>query len=145
MGYAIELQDPVTHEVLWTDAPLRPEKHLYRVGGMTELRLGVTYNYADWYYKPGVFPSFPDEEFSNGRSGIRSIYHMTGAESIPVLKHAIAELEAMTEDLTDEEIREHEAQGTSGYWLPTRENAIKPLYQLLAFAEVRPDGVWEGD
>ena len=32
-----------------------------------------------------------------------------------------------------------------GYWVATRENAIRPLYQLLAMAQMRPDGVWEGD
>lgn len=31
------------------------------------------------------------------------------------------------------------------YWEPTAGNAIKPLYQLIAFAEMRPDGVWDGD
>lgn len=31
------------------------------------------------------------------------------------------------------------------YWIATAANAIKPLYQLLAFAELRPDGVWSGD
>jgi len=31
------------------------------------------------------------------------------------------------------------------YWTATAANAIKPLYQLLAFAELRPDGVWSGD
>ena len=31
------------------------------------------------------------------------------------------------------------------YWEPTAGNAIKPLYQLLTFAEMRPDGVWDGD
>ena len=24
-------------------------------------------------------------------------------------------------------------------------NAIKPLYQLIAMAQLRPDGVWDGD
>lgn len=33
----------------------------------------------------------------------------------------------------------------SDYWEPTAANAIKPLYQLIAFAEMRPDGVWDGD
>ena len=76
---------------------------------------------------------------------IRTIYGMTGAESIPVLKKAIAKLESMTVDISDEECRECEGQGATGYWMPTRENAIRPLYQLLAFAQMRPDGVWEGD
>lgn len=31
------------------------------------------------------------------------------------------------------------------YWEPTAGNAIKPLYQLIAMAEMRPDGVWDGD
>lgn len=31
------------------------------------------------------------------------------------------------------------------YWEPTAGNAIRPLYQLIAFAEMRPDGVWDGD
>ena len=35
--------------------------------------------------------------------------------------------------------------GERDYWLPTRTNAIRPLYQLLALAQMRPDGVWEGD
>lgn len=31
------------------------------------------------------------------------------------------------------------------YWEPTAGNAIKPLYSLIAFAQMRPDGVWDGD
>ena len=31
------------------------------------------------------------------------------------------------------------------YREPTAGNAIKPLYQLIAMAEMRPDGVWDGD
>lgn len=31
------------------------------------------------------------------------------------------------------------------YWEPTAGNAIKPLYQLIAFAQMRPDGIWGGD
>ena len=34
---------------------------------------------------------------------------------------------------------------TSDYWQPTAANAIRPLYQLIAFAKMRPDGVWDGD
>lgn len=29
------------------------------------------------------------------------------------------------------------------YWLPTAGNALKPLYQLKAMAQLRPDGIWE--
>lgn len=31
------------------------------------------------------------------------------------------------------------------YWEATAANAIKPLWQLIAFAELRPDGIWDGD
>ena len=31
------------------------------------------------------------------------------------------------------------------YWKATAANAVKPLYQLLAMAQLRPDGVWDGD
>ena len=31
------------------------------------------------------------------------------------------------------------------YWEPTAGNALKPLYQLLTMAQLRPDGVWAGD
>lgn len=31
------------------------------------------------------------------------------------------------------------------YWEDTAGNAIRPLYQLIAFAKMRPDGIWDGD
>jgi len=31
------------------------------------------------------------------------------------------------------------------YWEPTAGNAIRPLHQLIAMAQLRPDGVWDGD
>ena len=37
-------------------------------------------------------------------------------------------------------------EGTNdNYWTDTAGNAIRPLYQLLAFANLRPDGIWDGD
>ena len=62
-----------------------------------------------------------------------------------MLKNAIAGLEESKEELPEEEINQCLEQGVSGYWMPTRENAIRPLYQLLAMAQMRPDGVWESD
>lgn len=34
---------------------------------------------------------------------------------------------------------------TEDYWKPTAGNAIKPLYSLMAMAQMFPDGEWEGD
>ena len=62
-----------------------------------------------------------------------------------MLQRAIDALTALEEDLPEEERRELAEQGVTDYWLPTRGNAIRPLHQLLAFARLRPDGVWDGD
>ena len=140
MSYDISLVEPTTKETIEFDTPHQMKGGTYVLGGTSEAWLNITYNYARWYYKDGVFPNNGE-----GREGIRSIYDMTGADSIPVLQHAISTLEEMTEDLSEEEIKEHEEQGAGGYWLPTRENAIKPLFQLLAMAKMRPDGIWSGD
>lgn len=140
MSYDIYLNDPVTKEPIELEAKHQITGGTYAVGGTAEACLNVTYNYADWYYKDGVFP-----EIKGKNRGIRTIYGMSGAESIPVLKNAIKALESMTEDISEEERKECEEQGVTGYWIPTRENAIRPLYQLLAFAQMRPDGVWDGD
>lgn len=144
MSYDIYLKDPVTKETLEVENPHFMRGGMYMVGGCRELWLNITYNYARWYYKKGVFP--PSKNNADETSeGIRSIYSLTGAESIPILKHAITTLTSMKEDLTKEEKQEYKDQGADGYWLPSRENAIKPLCQLLAMALMRPDGIWDGD
>ena len=119
MSYDIELQDPVTNETLQLDAAHHMRGGTYCVGGTTEASLNVTYNYAPHFRV--VF---------GGETGIRKLYGMTGAESIPVLEKAITELG----DNTD-----------ADYWQPTEGNAKRALVQLLALAKMRPDGVWAGD
>ena len=42
-------------------------------------------------------------------------------------------------------IADTETEVAKDYWDATASNAVKPLYQLLAFAELRPDGVWMVD
>lgn len=135
MSYDIHLCDPVTGKILETDVSHMIQGGTYAVGGTTKMWLNVTYNYSRWYYKDYAF----------GENGIRSIYGLTGAESIPILKKTINGLQSSDDDLTEEEIRDLVEHEVTGYWLPTRENAIKPLYQLLAFAQMRPDGIWRGD
>ena len=140
MSYDIYLRNRVTKETVHFDTPHQMAGGTYAVGGTTEAWLNVTYNYAQWYYKDGVFPDNGEDN-----SGIRSIYGLSGAESIPVLEHAIKTLESMTEDLTEKEIQEYKDGGAGGYWTPTRANAIRPLYQVLAMAKMRPDAEWSGD
>jgi hypothetical protein len=118
MSYDIRLTDPITKEPL-----LEKENHqltggMYAIGGTKELWLNVTYNYGSIFYRV------------MGENGIRAIYGMSGAESIPVLKEAIAKL---GNDVDPD------------YWKATEGNAKRSLYKLLALAQMRPDGIWEGD
>jgi len=117
MSYDIYLKDPVTRETLLLDSPHHMRGGTYQIGGCRNAHLNVTYNY---------YPHFK----SIGEEGIRTIYGMTGAQSIPVLR---ACADKLGDDVDDD------------YWKPTEGNAKKALLQLIALAEMRPDGVWDGD
>ena len=119
MSYDIELQDPVTKETLILDEPHHMKGGTYALGGTARAHLNVTYNY---------WPNF-EKAFGEGKS-IRSLYGLTGADSIPVLEMAISKL---GDDVDTD------------YWEPTDGNAKRALSQLLALAKMRPDGVWAGD
>ena len=54
MSYDIYLTDPVTHEPLKLEAAHHMRGGTYAMSGTTEAWLNITYNYADWYYRPGV-------------------------------------------------------------------------------------------
>ena len=118
MSYDISLHDPVTREVPCADMPHDMRGGTYCVGGTRELWLNVTYNYARHFRRV------------LGEKGIRSIYGMTGAESIPVLEDAASRL---ADDASDD------------YWDATEGNAKRALLQLAAMARLRPDGIWDGD
>lgn len=120
MSYDIKLREPVSRKVIEFDAPHQIKGATYAIGGTTVAWLKITYNYGRHYRRDDVF----------GAEDIRTIYGMTGAESIPVLKKAIA---ALKDDVSPD------------YWEPTEGNAKKALYGLLAFAQMRPDGIWDGD
>lgn len=119
MSYDIRLKDPITGGTLLTEFPHQITGGTYAMGGTTELWLNVTYNYAKHYYRT------IDQE-----KGIRAIYGLSGAQSIPLLQKGI---DALGDDTNED------------YWQPTEGNAKQALYGLLAFAQLRPDGVWHGD
>lgn len=118
MSYDINLCDPVTHDVLELDDPHDMRGGTYAMGGTREAHLNITYNYGAAFRRV------------LGEGGIRTIYGMTGAESIPVLEAAAARL-------ADD--------ATGNYWDATDGNAKRALLQLVALAKLRPDGVWDGD
>ena len=168
MSYDIWLNDPVTNQRIEFDSVHDMRGGTYALGGTREAWLNITYNYADYYYE--VF----DED------GIRHIYGMTGAESIPVLRIMIDQItnryqkdgqwistmrtKARFLDENGNEFRdiveavrsgreykteEYEVEVSEGpnedYWEDTAANAIRPLHQLIAMAQMRPDGIWGGD
>jgi len=118
MGYAIYLQEPLTGERVYFDEPHQIKGGTFAIGGTSEAWLSVTYNYSDHYCR--VF----------GEEGIRTIYGMTGAEALPVIEEAASKLG----DDVDED-----------YWKSTEGNAKKALLQLKAFAQMRPDAIFQGD
>jgi hypothetical protein len=118
VSYDIYLRDPENHVVLKLDYKHCMGGGTQVLGGTDELWLNVTYNYSTHYYR--VF----------GDKGIRTIYGKTGAESVPILEDAISKLGD---------------KRSLDYWKPTEGNAKAALIYLLAFANLRPDGVWDGD
>lgn len=117
MSYDIYLLDPVTKQVIEFDEPHHMRGGTYCIGGTTLASFNITYNYSVHYE-------------CIGENGIRTIYGMTGAESIPVLQRCA---DALGDDVDDD------------YWKPTEGNAKRAILQLLALAKMRPDGVWSGD
>lgn len=118
MSYDIDLLDPLTGKTLQIERPHHMRGGTYQLGGSTELSLNVTYNYSR-HYRSVL-----------GDNGIRSIYGLTGAESIPILQRAA---DALGDDVD------------ADYWKATEGNAKRALLQLIAIAQMRPDGLWNGD
>ena len=118
MSYDIELQDPITKKPLKLDVPHQMKGGSYAIYGTTNAELNITYNYVHHFRRV------------LGDAGIREIYGMTGADSIPLLEKGIAKL---GDDVDDD------------YWKATEGNAKRALVQLVALAKMRPDGVWAGD
>lgn len=118
MSYDIDLIDPATGKV-GTISKRHIPGGTYAIGGTTKASVNITWNYGKHYYAV------------MGEEGIRSIYGMTGKESIPVLIAAINKLDHTTE--------------TDDYWEATEGNARCALATLLSLAVELPDHVWQGD
>lgn len=118
MSYDIHLEDPITKEVLFSDNEHQIKGGVYAFGGNNELWINITYNYDKIFKR--LF----------GEDGIRIIYGMSGVSSIPIFEDAISKLK---DDKTD------------NYCQATEGNVKSVLYKLKALAEIRPDGIWNGD
>lgn len=135
MSYDLYLVDPISRKTLELDAPHQMRGGTYAMGGTTECRLNITYNYAEHFWRvfeelPAPRPLAPEwmhtrySELRETVTGIRTLYGLTGAESLPILNLAIARLK---DDVTD------------NYWDGTEGNAKRALMQLRALATLRPE------
>lgn len=120
MSYYICLTDPKTSETLRADTPMRITGANIAVGGTPYFEVSITYNYGKFYRLPETF----------GPLGIRALYGLSAAESIPMLERAISALAGKPSD---------------DYWEACPGNARAALVQLLTMARMRPDGIWYGD
>ena len=119
MSYDIRLCDPITNKTIEFEHRHHLTGGIYEVGGSHEAWLNLTYKYSPHFYR------LIDEN-----KGICAIYGMTGAQSIKILADAVKKL---ADDVC------------SNYWEPTEGNAKAALLKLIALAEMRPDGIWNGD
>lgn len=117
MSYDIYLNDPDTGEVIEFDKPHNLRGGNYAIGER-QAWLNVTYNYAEHFYR------------TLGEKGIRTLYGMTGEDSIKLLSGAIDALEDNVHP---------------DYWAATEGNARQALINLRVMAVARPDGIWSGD
>ena len=84
MSYDISLKDPVTNQTAQVPGHLmiggtyladyHPETNTFTPALNTSAELNITYNYGDYYYE-----TYRD-------LGIRTIYGVTGLDSIPMLE-----------------------------------------------------------
>lgn len=137
MSYDLYLVDPVSRTTLELEEPHQMRGGTYAIGGDTRAHLNITYNYGRHFCRvfeelPAPQPRAPRwlHEQDEPVTGIRTLYGLSGAESIPVLDRAIALLK---DDVSD------------NYWEATEGNAKRALIQLRALATLRPDGIWDGD
>lgn len=119
MSYDICLKDPNTDEVIHFDKPHHIKGGTYAIGGTTEAWLNITYNYGEHF-----------RNHIDAEEGIRWIYGKTGEEVLPKLRAAVETLGT---------------EAYSDYWKSTPGNAGIALLGLIAFAETRPDGIFDGD
>jgi hypothetical protein len=135
MSYDISLVHPTTKEKYTLDEPKFMVGQSFNVFDGQETCLNVTYNYRDILIKAFgnelVVSSKLDQHLGGPlRVGIRTIYNLTGEQSIPVLENAINSLSDDTSPY---------------YWASTEGNVKKVLKNLLFFAKLFPEGIWEGD
>lgn len=124
MSWDFDLCDPVTKKVLETEEKHKIKGGTYCVGGTTEMTFNITYNYSNIINRKMKELGICEED---SYSYAYYLDGKTGAETIEPLKRIISSLK----DNIDKD-----------YWKATEGNAKRALCGLLAFAQLRPDGIW---
>ena len=149
-------------------ADYHPESGTFTPALNTEADLNITYNYGHDYYEiyeeAGIraiygvsgFDSilmlekmitFLNEKYKKNGEWIRTkrkktIYYDENGNEIEGIVALINKITPVRKEEVEFEVNEGD---TSDYWMDTAANAIKPLYQLIALAKMRPDCIWDGD
>ena len=138
-----------------------------------EAELSVTYNYSSYYYlydKDNGLRCIKDKSgaecipiFKGMIDTIESEYKDENGEWLTTEREKLVYYDENGRELDDSDVlcnlmcnntmyhRKEKIKykvnedDTSDYWESTAANALRPLYQLLAFAQLRPDGVFEID
>lgn len=133
-----------------------------------DAHLNITYNYGPYYYEVyegvgirqiyGMMGVDSVGVLENMIETLRARYQLNG-EWIHTKRVKVLYCDAkgnLVEDPFDawrkkmeifskETIVDRDEGVSQDYWEPTAANAIRPLYQLLALAKMRPDCIWDGD
>lgn len=104
MSYDLALCNPIggqtltvpPHSMYGVNVPCRYEDGRLIPDTKTDAELGITYNYAHYFYE--VMQATNGDDGRLGRGGIYTIDGMSGADAIPLLKQAIADLERKYKD-----------------------------------------------
>jgi hypothetical protein len=119
VSHDIYFKRPGTDETIQFDEAHDLAGGTYAMGGTTEAWLNITYNYGAFF-----------RDHIDAEEGIRALYGKTGAECVPILEKAVAELGT---------------ERARNYWAATPGNAGAALNDLLTLAKLCPDGICAGD
>lgn len=149
-------------------ADYHPESGTFTPALNTEAWLNITYNYGHYYYEmnkeegireiygktgldsipilEGMIAHLEKKYKKNGKwittKRNKVIYYDENGNEIDGMIAFIERIAPVRKEDTEFEVSEGD---TSDYWLDTAANAIRPLYQLIALAKMRPDCIWDGD
>lgn len=145
-----------------------PESGTFTPALNTEAHLNITYNYGRYYYevygeegirviygKSGL-DSIPmlekaivylEGKYKKNREWLttkrnRRIYYDENGNEMDGMIAFINKIVPTGKEDVEFEVCEGD---TGDYWMDTAANAIRPLYQLIALAKMRPDCIWDGD